>query len=393
MRIFDRSILALPFFGDEHRRLAEQVELWVQHQAEQRDFGTVRDIKDRGRYLTRLLGEAGWLHYVTGNCFSAGNIHAPDFRAICLLREGLSFLDDLCDFSLSIQGLASAPVLFYGNNDQRSKYLPDLSTGRKVGSLVLSEPEVGSDLAGIQLRAIRDGDRYVLNGEKTWISNGNIADYHCVFARTGEGPGALGLSCFVVSATTPGLAINEDIEVMAPRPFASLRFRDCFVPKENLIGKAGHGFRYAVEILDRYRTTVGAAAIGFCRKAMKIALEHSRSRKVFNTFLFETQMTKEKLSEMAVFLDAASLLVARAAWEIDSGINKFSKHSSIAKLYATEGAQKVVDDALQLLGAAGTVKGSVTEELYRQIRLLRIYEGTSEIQKLIIAESLGLSEP
>ena len=388
MKIFDRSILALPFFDDVHRHLADEIEMWASSHAELMAVADGVDVRERGRRAIRLLGQAGWLKYAVGSRSGGTSFGRPDFRTFCLIREGFSFLDDLSDFAFSIQGLGSAPIIYYGSDEQKNKYLADFGAGRKICSLAISEPAVGSNIAAIQLRAARQRDHYILDGEKTWISNGSIADYHCVFARTGEGPGALGLSCFIVPAQSPGVSI-KDIDVMAPRPISSLRFHNCVVPGENLIGKAGLGFKYAVEILGLYRTPVGSAAIGFCRKAMQVALEWSKSRKVSDTVLFDMQMTKQKLADMMVFLDAASLLVARASWEIDSGATANSRNSSVAKLYATEGAQKVIDDALQLFGAAGTVQGSVPERLYRQIRSLRIYEGTSEIQKLIIAGALG----
>jgi acyl-CoA dehydrogenase len=388
VKIFDRSILNLPFFDDAHRRLAEEIEAWAPSYAELAAIPDGVDIRERGRRMIRLLGQAGWLEYAFGKHPDGVSLVRPDLRTFCLIREGLSFLDDLCDFAFSIQGLASAPIIYYGSDEQKSRYLADFGSGRKICSLAISEPAVGSNIASIQLRAVREGDHYVLDGEKTWISNGSIADYYCVFARTGEGPGALGLSCFIVPAESSRISVH-DIDVMAPRPISSLSFHNCIVPSENLIGKAGMGFKYAMELLNLYRTPVGSAAIGFCRKALQVALQWSKSRRVSGTTLFDMQMTKQKFADMVVFLDAASVLVARASWESDHGLETNSGHTSVAKLYATEGAQHVVDDALQLFGAAGTVSGSVPEQLYRQIRSLRIYEGTSEIQRLIIAGALA----
>lgn len=387
MEIFDRSVLALPFFSEHHRALAERFESWTQCNGPTLDTLGTADVKGAVRSITRALGEGGWLGFRADGTAPAPVAPPLDLRSICLLREGLCFVDDLLDFAFSIQGLAAAPLIMFANEEQQNRYLPELCSGRKLGSLALSEADAGSNLAATQLSAVRDAANYVLNGEKTWIANGNVADFHCVLARTGEGPGAFGLSLCLVPADTPGVSVAADLNVMAPRPLASLKFENCVVPRDNLIGRAGSGFQYALTILNRYRTTVGAAALGFCRRALQAALERTKSRKVFGALLFDQQMTKQKLADMAVFLDAASLLVVRSAWELDCGGER-SDHSSMAKLYASEGAQKLVDDALQLFGAAGTLKNSLLERLYRQVRLLRIYEGTSEIQKLIIADSL-----
>lgn len=388
MKIFDPTILALPFFEDRHRQLAEELEAWADGEKNSSAESAGADVKERGRQLTRKLGEQGWLQYGV----SAKTNDGPskiDFRSICLIREAFSYVDDLVDFYFVIQALAAAPLLYYGNDTQKSTFLEELRTGKKIGAFAISEPGAGSDVSAISMTARKEGDSYILNGEKTWISNGSIADYYCLLARTGEGPGAMGLSCFIVPANTPGASVKEEIEFTAPRSFSSIAFNDCVIPAENLIGKSGGGFRYAIEILERYRMTVGAAAVGFSRKAMRASLEWSRSRKIGDGVLFDTQLTKEKLADMAVYLDAASLLVIRAAWELDNGKRNFSRYSSIAKVFATDNAQKVVDDAVQIFGAAGLVKNSVTEALYRQIRSLRIYEGTSEIQKFIISASLS----
>jgi len=386
MKIFDPSILELPFFDEGHRRLAAALEAWTEEHAAGLPTAATADVRDCGRRITRTLGAAGWFEHVAGRGREAGR-PPVDFRSVCLIREAFAYVGDLVDFQFAIQGLACAPLVYYGTEAQRAEHLPAMLTGERVGSLALSEPDAGSDLAAVRTRAARVGDRYVLNGVKTWTSNGNIADAHCVLARTGDGGGAFGLSFFLVPATAPGLTV-QDIELTAGRPFASLAFEECAVPAGNLIGAPGQGFQYAMEILDRYRITVGAAAIGFCRRAMRAALDWSKSRKVFGAPLFDQQMTKDKLAGMAVYLDAASLLVARAAWEVDRGQRRFSRHASVAKLYATDAAQPVIDDCLQLFGAAGLVKDSIPEMLYRQVRSLRIYEGTSEIQKLIIANSL-----
>nr|WP_278253922.1 acyl-CoA dehydrogenase [Caulobacter sp. CCUG 60055] len=252
----------------------------------------------------------------------------------------------------------------------------------------MSEPQVGSDLANVSLRAERRGESYVLNGTKTWISNADIADFAIVLARTAEGGGPLGLSLFYVSAQTPGAHVSETIEAMAPRSFGSLTLDECTVPAEQMIGKPGHGFKIAGEVLELYRTTVGAAATGFARRARSAALSWARSRRLSTGTVWDMQLTKSKLADSEVALTGSALLVAQAAWEIDQQIRGYGKHSSIAKLFATEQAQRIVDDAVQIFGAAGIVKDAVPERLYRQIRSLRIYEGTSEIQRLIIAAYL-----
>lgn len=384
MKIFDKAILDLPFFEDKHRSLAVELEKWVaDHDHLSRDYAG-RSAPERSRLFTQLLGAEGWLAHAVN---PAPGRNRPDLRTLCLVREALAYMDDLADFAFAIQGLAAAPIAWFGSGRQKEEHLPDFSTGRIIGSLALSEPQVGSDLATVALDARKGPDGYVVNGVKTWTSNGNIADYHCVLARTGEGPGGLGLSFLLVPGDTPGLSVTG-IDLLAPRAFSSLGFENCALPPEALIGDPGMGFKYAMEILNFYRVTVGSAAIGFSRKAFAAALEWSRDRSVAGSKLIQTQITKEKLADMAVYLDAASLLVARTAWEIDTGCKNVAVHSSMAKLYATEGAQKVVDDALQLFGAAGLVAGSVPEMLYRQIRSLRIYEGTSEIQKIIIAGAI-----
>lgn len=378
MRIYDRSVLASPFYEDRHRELAERVEGWADGMAGRVEAWGPLDPSSMGRDFARTLGDEGWFAHAAG---PAG----PDFRAIALIREGFAFFHDLCDFAFAIQALAAAPLVHHGSSEQRDRLLPDLLSGRAIGSFAISEREAGSHVAGIALRAERCGDAYRLDGEKTWIANGDIADIHTVLARTGEGPGALGLSLLMVPADTPGLSVSPRIEATAPRSFASLSFDDCRVPAANLIGKPGMGFPIAMEVLDRYRLTVGAAAVGFARRARAAALGWSRSRRVADGLLFDMQLTKAKIADAETGLTAASLLVAQAAWELDRGSRGYGKHSSMAKLFATEMAQRVVDDAVQICGAAGLVRDSVPERLYRQIRSLRIYEGTSEIQRMIIA--------
>lgn len=388
MKIFDPTLLRLPLYDDEHRDLAARLEVWVERNASLPETWRGSDVKTTVRQIAAVLGRDGWLEYAVEST-RPGAPPGPDFRTVCLIREALSYCDDLLDFVFSIQSLSACGIARYGSEEQKAIYLPAIKNGSRLGSLAISEPQSGSDVAAVQLVAKKDGTHFRLSGEKAWIANGNVADFHCVLARSGDGPAAYGLSLFLVPAETKHLAPVPVVDLIAPRPISGLQFEDCEVPESAVIGKPGHGFRYVLEILERYRVSVGATALGFCRRAMHEALAWSRNRHVANGLLFDMQMTKERLADMAVYLDAASLLVARTAWEVDTGkADALSRHSSITKVYATDGAQEVIDRALQMFGAAGVVSGSITESLYRQVRLLRIYEGASEIQKMIIAGSL-----
>ena len=380
MKIYDPDILALPIFAPQHRELAVRIERWADGMAERLDAWRDLAPSELGCQLTRVLGDERWFE------ISFGDSETPDFRSIAIVREGFAFIHDLCDFAFSIQSLAAAPLRCHGSPAQRARWLPEALTGRSIGSLAISEPDAGSNVAGISLRAERRGDTFVLNGEKTWISNGSIADFHSVLARTGEGPGALGLSMLRVPAGTTGLTAAP-IDFIAPRAFATLSFRDCAIPADHLVGPAGGGFAIAMDVLESYRLTVGAAAVGFMRRAQRAANERSRSRKLGSGTLYDTAPAREKLVNADIASNAAALLVAQAAWLRDHG-QRYARQSSIAKLFATDAAQDVIDDVVQLFGAAGLVQGSLPEQLYRQIRSLRIYEGTSEIQRNIIAGHL-----
>jgi acyl-CoA dehydrogenase len=287
-----------------------------------------------------------------------------------------------------MQGLGSGAISLFGSKEQRSTYLPAVAQGRKIAAFALSEQAAGSDVAAIATTATEDGEGFVLNGGKTWISNGGIADFYVVFARTGEAPGAKGLSAFVVDADAPGLSIAERIELIAPHPLASLRFKDCRVPRERLLGEAGQGFRIAMATLDVFRPTVGAAALGFARRALDETLARAASRKLFGGALADLQMVQGKLADMALAVDAAALLVYRAAWAKDAGAERITREAAMAKLHATEAAQAVIDDAVQLHGGQGVVAGHPVERLYREVRALRIYEGASEVQKVVIARQV-----
>jgi len=287
-----------------------------------------------------------------------------------------------------MQGLGSGAISLFGSDRQRADYLPAVANGDKIAAFALSEKEAGSDVAAITTLARRDGDHYLLQGEKTWISNGGIADFYCVFARTGEAPGARGLSAFIVDAGTPGFTVKHRIEVMAPHPLATLAFDDCRVPAGNLIGRTGEGFKIAMSVLDVFRATVGAAALGFARRALDEAVDRALTRKLFGAPLFDLQLTQAHLADMAVDVDASALLVYRSAWAKDQGQPRVTREAAMAKLYATESAQRTIDQAVQLFGGQGVVSGHIVEKLYREIRALRIYEGASDVQKVIIARQL-----
>lgn len=388
MKIFDRSILNLPLYEERHRALATDLEAWVAGHQELLQANAGASPSERGRIYTRALGADGWLSYAVD---VAHGRDRPDVRSLCLIREAFAYMDDLVDFAFAIQGLAAAPVAWFGSREQQSTLLPPLRDGTKVGALALSEPDYGSNLAALAVKAEPRDNGYVIDGLKTWVSNGDIADYYSILARTGEGPGGMGLSFLLAPRSTPGIS-TSDIELLAPRAFCEVRFDNIELPRDALIGESGKGLRYVLELLNLYRVTVGAAAVGFCRRALQAALQWTRGRNVAGGKLIAAQMTVDKLADMAVYLDSASLLCARSAWEFDNGIKDVAAHASMAKLYGTEGAQKVVDDTLQLFGAAGLISGSVAEQLYRQIRALRIYEGTSEIQKMVIAGQLSRAE-
>jgi len=370
----DRSFLDWPFFDPTHRDLARALDAWAGD-----ELGNLNhaDVDATCRALVRKLGDGGWLHHAAGGSF--------DVRRLCLIRETLARHDGLADFAFAMQGLGTGSIALCGSSAQKQRYLPPVARGDKIAAFALSEPEGGSDVSSLRMTAQRDGDGFVLDGTKTWISNGGIADHYVVFARSGEAPGAKGLSAFIVEATTPGLEIAERIEVIAPHPLARLRFTRCRVPADALIGKPGDGFKIAMATLDVFRSTVGAAALGFARRALDEALARIHVREAFGQKLRNFQLTQAKIADMATEIDAAALLVYRAAWAKDAGAPRVTREASMAKLYATEMAQRVIDAAVQLWGGMGVVTGNPVERLYREIRSLRIYEGTSEIQKLVIA--------
>ncbi len=379
MRLGDT--LRLPFFNDDHRRFAEALARW----ADARLPGLPHDDVDAAcRARVAALGEAGLLKAVVPAEF--GGLHPQlDVRTLCIARETLAFRDGLADFAFAMQGLGTGSISLYGTNELKRRYLPPVRDGKAIAAFALSEPEAGSDVAAMATTAKLDGNQFRIDGEKTWISNGGIADHYVVFARTGEAPGARGLSAFVVDADAPGLSVAERIDVIAPHPLARLKFDDVRVPAANRLGGPGEGFKVAMATLDIFRSTVGAAALGFARRALHETIEHASSRKLFGAPLGDLQMSQAAIADSATEVDAAALLVYRAAWTKDQGAARVTSEAAMAKMFATEAAQRVIDRAVQLHGGLGVTKGVKVEELYREIRALRIYEGATEVQKIVIA--------
>lgn len=376
--------LQLPFFDDGHRELAADLDRWgLQHLA----HIDHHDTDATCRRLVRALGAAGYLRYCVPQVFG-GALPSLDSRSLVVARETLARHDGLADFAFAMQGLGSGPITLGGSQVLQQRWLPKVAAGEAIAAFALSEPEAGSDVAALACAARDDGDHVVIDGEKTWISNGGIADFYCVFVRTGEAPGTRGLSCFVVEAGTPGLHIAERLQVMAPHPLARLSFRHCRVPKANRLGEPGEGFKLAMRTLDIFRASVAAAALGFARRALDEALVHARSRRLFGQALADLQLTQATLGDMAADIDAGALLTYRAAWLRDVQGQRTTREAAMAKLVATEHAQTVIDRALQLHGGRGVQVGSVVESLYREIRALRIYEGASEVQRLIVGREL-----
>lgn len=380
----DRSFLTWPFFEPRHRDLAARLEAWCREElADPRhpEDDAALDVECR-RLLSRLA-KGGWLAYATPAAY--GGVHdVMDVRSLCLIRETLARYSGLADFVFAMQGLGSGVISLFGDEAQKERYLPAVAHGEKIAAFALTELASGSDVAAMDTAAVQDGDGYVLTGAKTYISNGGLADFYVVFARTGEGPGAKGISAFVVDADTPGFEVRERIRVIAPHPLATIAFNNMRVPRAALVGDPGRGFGQAMSTLDVFRPTVGAAALGFARRALDEATQRALTRRLFGAPLSDHPVTQTKLAEMAVAIDASALLVYRAAWARDiAGQN--TREAAIAKLFATEAAQSVIDKAVQIFGGLGVVHGVPVEGLYREVRALRIYEGASEVQNLIIA--------
>ena len=374
----DKTFLDWPFFDDRHRALAAEVDDWAGASLAHVDHA---DADAACRALVRAMGDAGILTHSAVDP-SGG---ALDVRSLCLIRETLARHDGLADFAFAMQGLGTGAISLFGTDAQKADWLPLTRAGRAISAFALTEPQSGSDVANSTMTATRDGDDYVLNGEKTWISNGGIADVYTLFARTGEGPGAKGLSAFIVPAGLPGFEITERLETIAPHPLATLRFTDCRIPASAMLGQPGQGFRIAMSVLDVFRSTVAAAALGFARRALDEALDRVTSRHVQGAALFELQMVQGHIADMALDVDASALLVYRAAWTKDSGAPRVTREAAMAKLFATEQAQQVIDKAVQLHGGDGVRSGQMVERLYRDIRALRIYEGASDVQRVVIA--------
>ena len=375
----DRSFLNWPFFEDRHRELAAELQAWAG-----KELGAVdhSDTDATCRRIVTMLGESGFLTHSAVDPQAGTGL---DVRSLCLIRETLARHDGLADFAFAMQGLGTGAISLFGTDAQKAQWLTLTRAGKAISAFALTEPQSGSDVANSTMTATRDGDDYLLNGEKTWISNGGIADVYTLFARTGEGPGAKGLSAFIMPACLPGFEVTERLEVIAPHPLATLRFTNCRVPASAMLGTPGQGFRIAMSVLDVFRATVAAAALGFARRALDEALERVTTRHIQGAPLFDLQMVQGHIADMALDVDASALLVYRAAWTKDSGAPRVTREAAMAKLFATDQAQQVIDKAVQLHGGDGVKSGETIEKLYRDIRALRIYEGASDVQRVVIA--------
>jgi len=374
----DRSFLSWPFFEPKHRELADALQSWCADNLTDR---FADDLDSECRMLVRELGAAGFLKL----CVADGDTR-PDVRSLAIARETLAYHSPLADFAFAMQGLGSGAISLFGTIEQKREWLPKVASGEAIAAFAMTEPECGSDAANMQTSAMRDGNEWVLVGEKTYISNGGIADFYLTFARTGEGEGARGLSAFIVPAQL--VTVAERIDVIAPHPLARLIYDNVRIPADAMVGEGGEGFRIGMETLNLFRVTVGAAALGFARRALDEALSFASSRRLGTTTLADNAVTQEKLADMALRVDASALLIYRAAWQQDEGGTDNRRAAAMAKLYATESAQQVIDMAVQMHGGAGVTRGVKVEELYRDIRALRIYEGASEVQRQIIARDL-----
>ena len=375
----DKTFLNWPFFEDHHRALALQLEDWATDKLASVDHS---DTDTACRHLVTQLGQAGILNHSATDPANPGTL---DVRSLCLIRETLARYDGLADFAFAMQGLGTGAISLFGSDTQKFEWLSRTRTGEAISAFALTEPQSGSDVANSTMTATEDGNDFVLNGEKTWISNGGIADVYTLFARTGEAPGAKGLSAFILPNGLPGFEIVERLETIAPHPLATLRFTDCRIPKTALLGERGDGFKIAMSVLDVFRSTVAAAALGFARRALDEALNRVSNRQVMGTKLFDLQMVQGHIADMALDVDASALLVYRAAWTKDSGAPRVTREAAMAKLFATDQAQQVIDKAVQLHGGDGVKSDEPVERLYREIRALRIYEGASDVQRVVIA--------
>ena len=375
----DRSFLSWPFFDRRHRDLADQLKAWCEAKLPKQ----TGDLDEDCRALVTALGAAGILKL----CVADGD-NRPDVRSLAIARETLAYHNALADFAFAMQGLGSGAISLFGTVEQKRQWLPRVASGEAIAAFAMTEPTSGSDAANIQSSALLDGNQWMLVGEKTYISNGGIADFYLTFARTGEGEGARGLSAFIVPADAGGLSVAERIDVIAPHPLARLKYDNVRLPADAIVGEPGEGFRIGMETLNLFRVTVGAAALGLARRALDEAVRFACGRRLQDAMLADNAVTQAKLADMALLIDASALLTYRAAWQQDVGGTDHRRAAAMAKLHATESAQKVIDSAVQLHGGAGVTKGVKVEELYRDIRALRIYEGASEVQRQIIARDL-----
>lgn len=379
--MFNPDSLRLPFFDDAHRTLHDSAHTWsAQHLTDRVHHGSV---DARCQELTRLLGDAGWLRYCVPAAYG-GMFEELDSRSLCLMRQTLGYYDGLADFAFVMQGLGSGPISLFGSEALKQKYLPEVARGNMLAAFALSEPDAGSDVAAMTTRATRTKNGYRLNGVKTWISNADIANFYTVFARV-EDDEAEGVTAFVVDANTPGLEVTERFDVCAPHPIGTLTFTDCDIPAEQRIGKPGQGFKVALQNLDVFRASVGAAALGFAEAALDMGIARAASRPMFGATLADLQITQAAIGDMSTEVDAATLLVYRAAWERDILKQRTTRSAAMAKLFATESAQRIIDRCVQLHGGLGVKVGHPMEMLYREIRALRIYEGATEVQQVVIA--------
>lgn len=376
----DRSFLDWPFFDDRHRAFAAEIEAWAEAEGGALHLHGDHDLDGDCRAILKTLADGGWLRNAVPD--AEGKL---DVRTLCLTRETLARRSGLADFVFAMQGLGSGPISLFGTADQKARWLPGVAAGETIAAFALSEPEAGSDVAAMAMTARRDGDYWVLDGVKTFISNGGLADRYVVFARTGEGAGAKGISAFVVDADAPGFEVVERIPLMAAHPLATIRFNGCRIDGDRILGRPGDGFRIAMATLDVFRSTVAAAALGFSRRAFDEAAARATTRQLFGAPMSDLQLVQAALADMALKIDASALLIYRAAWLKDKGAPRVTREAAMAKLYATDEAQVVIDQAVQLFGGLGVVSGSPVERLYREIRALRIYEGASEVQKIVIA--------
>jgi acyl-CoA dehydrogenase len=380
LSLVDKTYLNWPFLEDKHRQLANDIDTWAQANIDGEAHGDI-DVDAECSKIVRQLAEAGFLKHCVALRDENGKL---DVRSMCLMREHLARQSGLADFAFAMQCLGSVAISLFGNDEQQQQYLTAVRAGEKIAAFALTEPDAGSDVAAMSTSAELDGDEYVINGEKTFISNGGIADFYTLFARTG-GEGARGITAFIVDANTPGLEIAERINVIAPHPLARLKFTNCRVPKSAMLGEKGKGFKVSMATLDVCRSTVGAASLGFARRALAEALQRTASRELFGAPMNQIPGVQTQLAEMATNIDTSALLIYRAAWTKDCVADRITREAAMAKMYATDSAQQTIDAAVQLFGGLGVTSGIKVEELYREVRALRIYEGASEVQKLIIA--------